>query len=323
MFFRLVLLLAALCSCASGHGTLTPQTLSEPPEKAPLAPPPAGNHLLLVGESGSKGGVIALYKAPFDGKPQLVNVEAARGERIAPNGDLIAVDAYKGVFVFDPPFKRGRLHSKGDQFNGQILFDSKERLILPSRASSIVIVDPPYLQRSVRSFAVPVNIEQVAIDAHDDVFVGTQRTISGSAPTYECKPPTYYTCVDLRIGNGAAAIDSSGDLLTGISLTELAVFPSPYKHPKAKAKVPFGFYWLTAAHSGDIFVAGINPSGVNYFGFFSASIKGRFKRLPIDSISFLIQSTRSPRIALSSFQRASTKISAYALIFTLIHTREN
>ena len=199
---------------------------------------------------------------------------------IAPNGDLIVADLYEGIWVFDPSFKRKRLLWQLPQPNGQFFFDSKERLIVPTQTSLVYVFDPPYRGKPALLIGVPGDILEVAVDTHDDVFVGTEPTKQGA--TYECKPPAYYPCANLGFGNGAAAIDASDDLLTGTSSNELGVFPPPYKHAKVRVKMPFGFYWITAARSGDTFVAGTDGAGINHLAVFSQSLKGRPRRLPIE-----------------------------------------
>jgi hypothetical protein len=330
---RYALRFGAACALLAGCGG------SQPPIGAPGVPVGAGwesvrqptrstrareagqTQTLFIGESSGTQGIVEIYEAPFTGRPRRLSVNTPIGISIAPNGDLIVADGYAGIYVFDPTFKHKRLvwRSYG-QLNGQLLYDSKGRLFVPTQGPSIYVFDPPYDQKPILSFGVPANLNQVAIDKHDDVFVGTEATLYGNAPTYACVPPTYYPCDDLGIGNGAVALDSSDDLLTGTSHDEIAVYPPPYKRPKSKAKVPFGFYLLTRA-AGATFLAGINDYGDNSFGAFPASLDQRLKRIPIEQYYIPGPSYSISRNAIYSSPKESTRTNGCASASTRTHIR--
>lgn len=261
------------------------QDVVQPPVGTPDTMPRTATtaaHILLVGEQGPSyhTGVIAVYRAPFHSSPQILRLNSPKGLTVAPNGALIAAGAYDGsIWVFDPPFKHKRLLHTVPGATGQFLFDSRQELIVPSEGSGIYVFKSPYKGAPVKYFGVPALVVEVAIDSEDDVFVGTQGTSSGMA-TYECKPPSYQRCAELSIGNGSATVDSSDDLLTGISSDRVAAFPPPYRHAKVEAAVPFEFYWLSVANQNATFVAGASMG--NYLGVFPQTIKGRFMQLSVE-----------------------------------------
>lgn len=244
-------------------------------------------HLLLIGEQGRsfKSGTVAIYTAPFNGKPQVLEVNSPIGETIAPNGALIAADQYKGIWVFDPPWHHKRLLFKLAYPSGQFLFDSKKRLIVGYLGNSAYVFDPPYKGRPTATLSVPTVMEELAVDSHDNVFVSTEPGMGG-APTYECAPP-YYPCAKLPIDSGAAAITSSNDLLAEISPGTLAEYPPPYNHPHIKVNAPIPFGWITRA-SGATFLAGA-AYGKNYFGVYPSTIGRQFLQLPVEQ--YFIPST--------------------------------
>jgi hypothetical protein len=306
----------------SAPGAMPPRTATIPfsasqSNRKPPMPMTRTAHVLLIGEQGAsfKTGIIAVYTAPFDGKPQILHVNSPIGMTVAPNGALIAADAYNGIWVFDAPWRHKRLLLKVPYPSGQFLFDSQQRLIVPYRGSVVYVFDPPYTKRAALSFGVPAEIQEVAIDSHDSVFVGTQAT-SGGPPTFECKPPSYYPCARLSIGSGAAATNSSDDLLTGISAERFAEFPPPYKHAKVKAKVSFPFYWLTTANSDATFVAGVDAEGNNYLGAFPSTITKPLVQLPVEQyfipgLQYAVGKNRELSISDGTFQQPYVSMYAY------------
>jgi hypothetical protein len=275
-------------------------------------------HILAIGEEGLSHGFIAVYRAPFHRSPQILPVDGIIGMAIAPDGALIAASAYtsygsSGIWVFDPPFKRKRL-LKHASTNGQFLFDSRQRLIVPEQSGQIYVFKPPYRDSPVLTFGVHGLIQEVAIDSKDNVFVATERTGQG-APIYQCKPPSYYPCTKLPIGSGAVTVDSSDDLLTGVSSDRIGVFPPPYKRAKSKVAVPFPFFGLSAVNSGRSFavVGGYGPN--SYFGIFPDGIEGRFVRVPIEQYHVPISEysiARNRDLFVSEAKEPNTYVSIYA-----------
>jgi hypothetical protein len=299
---------AFLAGCAGSPPA--PGVPNAVPARTATFPLPA-SHLLLVGEQST----IAVYKAPFSGRPKILHVDSPRGMTIAPNGALIVADADRGIWVFDPPWRHKRLLFNVLYPSGQFLFDSKQRLMVPYASGTVDVFDPPYKKRPVLSFGVPAEPEEVAIDSHDAVFVGVHGT-SGGAPTFVCKPPSYYPCVRLSIGNGAAATDSSDDLLTGISADRLGQFARPYKRATVKAKVPFPFYWLTTENSGATFVAGVGDGGNNYLGAFPSTIGGPFVQFSVEQyvipgLQYAVGKNRDLFVSDGTFQQPYVSVYAY------------
>lgn len=286
-----------------------------PSRVARAVPEPDAKQVLVVGEEG-RHGLIEIYSAPFNGAPQRLYGHAPIGLVIAPNGTLLVATAQSGLFAYDPPFTRARTIWNDPDPTGQLLFDSKGRLLVPYGDGLVSVWKPPYRGKPALTFSIGADLDETAIDGKDDVFAGSTGTLSGR-PTYECKPPSYTYCKKLAIGNGTVALDRAASLFTGVSTHTVGEFDLPYdKRPVAKATLPFYVDVLTAAADGDLLVAGGNSQGMYYTGVFLGSLKGRFKEVPMadyfrPNLNYWVAKNRDLFVSDGTYQKPCVGIYPY------------
>lgn len=240
------------------------------------------HEVVIVGERG----LIEIFKAPFTKPPLRIRTYGAFGLALAPNGDLFE-SSLQGFKVYHPPYTgQPRFVFKETAFGARgLLFGSKGLLFAFDSNGTAQVFKPPYSNGPSVTFQTQTELQGMAIDSKNNVFLVGGGTPAGGGTLFECAAPVYSSCSSFyyttkwRFADGAIAIDKRNNIYTGVGL----IFPSmtfgklapPYTKIAQSVNLDFWLTEVVVTPSGSIVVEGADGYGHSHINVYPSKITDR------------------------------------------------